>query len=121
MKGLLRVYIILPMYIGLKDRGLNIRTIRQAVGRVGRAGAVGIATITRFMYEDCYTVDGMGNKVKDDNATKALGGLFPVYEVDPTRYATMVGVIKALAGDAKFAELGSYYDQLGFEGFKANV
>ena len=28
IKGLLRVYIILPMYIGLKDRGLNIRTIR---------------------------------------------------------------------------------------------
>jgi hypothetical protein len=28
IKGLLRVYILLPMYIGLKDRGLNFRTLK---------------------------------------------------------------------------------------------
>ena len=97
------------MYIGLKDRGLNIRTIRQAVGRVGRAGAVGIATITRFMYEDCYSDDGSGNKIVDEIAKKALGGAWPVYEVDPVKYNKMVTDIKTL-GNPVFDELGSYYD-----------
>lgn len=74
INALVRVYIVLPMYIGLKDRGLNYRTIKQAAGRVGRAGAVGIAIITRYMYIDCYTLDTYGKKIVDNVATQELGG-----------------------------------------------
>ena len=75
INALVRVYIVLPMYIGLKDRGLNYRTIKQAAGRVGRAGAVGIAIVTRYMYIDCYTLDpATGAKIVDNVAKQELGG-----------------------------------------------
>lgn len=81
LKALVRVYIVLPMYIGLKDRGLNYRTLKQAAGRVGRAGAVGVACITRYMYKECYDLS-TGSKEVDVDATKELGGKFQVWKVD---------------------------------------
>ncbi len=68
------------------------------MGRVGRAGAVGIAIITRFMYEECYEIDLIsGNKVEDTDAATALGGgkdafgnPFKIYKCDPNKFATMI-------------------------------
>ncbi len=75
------------------------------------------------MYKDCYEETASGVKIVDEEAKKALGGKFDVHKVDNAKYDQMVNDIKALGllGDTKFDELGSYYDQLGFEGFKANV
>ena len=50
--GLRNVYILIPAYTNYKDFNMSLRQIKQAVGRVGRAGAVGLAHI--------YLIDHLG-------------------------------------------------------------
>jgi hypothetical protein len=70
------------------------------------------------MYTECYEVDGAGNKVKDDDASKQLDE--EVYKVDRAKFDQMITDMESI-GDAKFDEVAQMYKQLGFQGFKENV
>lgn len=58
--GLQHVYILIPAYTNYKDFNMSLRQIKQAVGRVGRAGAVGYAHI--------YLIDHLGEFTRKTKA-----------------------------------------------------